>query len=47
MHTVFYHFSSFVEKYICYGEQTHAVLKKLSANGKKLFLITNSPLDFV
>lgn len=36
-----------IEKYICYGEQTHAVLKKLSANGKKLFLITNSPLDFV
>ncbi|KAF4091130.1 hypothetical protein AMELA_G00033430 [Ameiurus melas] len=36
-----------IEKYICYGEQTHAVLKKLSANGKKMFLITNSPLDFV
>ncbi|TSQ92616.1 5'-nucleotidase domain-containing protein 3 [Bagarius yarrelli] len=27
--------------------KTHAVLKKLSANGKKMFLITNSPLDFV
>ncbi|XP_076877791.1 5'-nucleotidase domain-containing protein 3 [Brachyhypopomus gauderio] len=36
-----------IEKYICYGEQTHAVLKKLSENGKKMFLITNSPLDFV
>ncbi|XP_060784197.1 5'-nucleotidase domain-containing protein 3 isoform X2 [Neoarius graeffei] len=36
-----------IEKYICYGEQTHGVLKKLSANGKKMFLITNSPLDFV
>ncbi|KAK2838476.1 hypothetical protein Q7C36_013290 [Tachysurus vachellii] len=36
-----------IEKYICYAEQTHAVLKKLSANGKKMFLITNSPLDFV
>ncbi|KAF5904032.1 5'-nucleotidase domain-containing protein 3, partial [Clarias magur] len=36
-----------IEKYICYGEQTHAVLKKLSTNGKKMFLITNSPFDFV
>ncbi|XP_061108768.1 5'-nucleotidase domain-containing protein 3-like [Conger conger] len=36
-----------IEKYICYGEQTHAVLKKLSENGKKMFLITNSPFDFV
>uniref|UniRef100_A0A9J7YQA7 5'-nucleotidase domain containing 3 n=1 Tax=Cyprinus carpio carpio TaxID=630221 RepID=A0A9J7YQA7_CYPCA len=35
------------EKYICYGEQTHAVLRKLSKNGKKMFLITNSPFDFV
>lgn len=35
------------EKYICYAEQTHAVLQKLSKNGKKMFLITNSPLDFV
>lgn len=34
-------------KYICYGEQSHAVLKKLSENGKKMFLITNSPFDFV
>uniref|UniRef100_A0A668A3F6 5'-nucleotidase domain containing 3 n=1 Tax=Myripristis murdjan TaxID=586833 RepID=A0A668A3F6_9TELE len=36
-----------IEKYICYGEQSHAVLKKLSENGKKMFLITNSPFDFV
>ncbi|KAI7812020.1 putative 5'apos-nucleotidase domain-containing protein 3, partial [Triplophysa rosa] len=36
-----------IEKYICYGEQTHAVLRKLSRNGKKMFLITNSPFDFV
>ncbi|RXN19614.1 5 -nucleotidase domain-containing 3-like protein [Labeo rohita] len=36
-----------IEKYICYGEQTHAVLQKLSRNGKKMFLITNSPFDFV
>ncbi|KAK7121519.1 hypothetical protein R3I93_022566 [Phoxinus phoxinus] len=36
-----------IEKYICYGEQTHAVLQKLSKMGKKMFLITNSPFDFV
>ncbi|XP_035283357.1 5'-nucleotidase domain-containing protein 3-like [Anguilla anguilla] len=36
-----------IEKYICYGEQTYAVLKMLSENGKKMFLITNSPFDFV
>ncbi|KAM9754160.1 5'-nucleotidase domain-containing protein 3 [Menidia menidia] len=36
-----------IEKYIWYGEQSHAVLKKLSALGKKMFLITNSPFDFV
>ncbi|XP_030588314.1 5'-nucleotidase domain-containing protein 3 isoform X1 [Archocentrus centrarchus] len=36
-----------IGKYICYGEQSHAVLKKLSAHGKKMFLITNSPFDFV
>ncbi|XP_037539653.1 5'-nucleotidase domain-containing protein 3-like, partial [Nematolebias whitei] len=36
-----------MEKYICYGEQSQAVLKKLSAHGKKMFLITNSPFDFV
>uniref|UniRef100_A0A8B9LJR8 5'-nucleotidase domain containing 3 n=1 Tax=Astyanax mexicanus TaxID=7994 RepID=A0A8B9LJR8_ASTMX len=40
-------FNNCAEKYICYGEQTHAVLRKLSENGKKMFLITNSPLDFV
>ncbi|XP_035012854.2 5'-nucleotidase domain-containing protein 3 [Hippoglossus stenolepis] len=36
-----------IDKYICYGEQSHAVLKKLSESGKKMFLITNSPFDFV
>ncbi|XP_061899054.1 5'-nucleotidase domain-containing protein 3 [Entelurus aequoreus] len=36
-----------IGKYICYGEQSHAVLKKLSKHGKKMFLITNSPFDFV
>uniref|UniRef100_G3P6U1 5'-nucleotidase domain containing 3 n=1 Tax=Gasterosteus aculeatus aculeatus TaxID=481459 RepID=G3P6U1_GASAC len=36
-----------IGKYICYGEQSHAVLKKLSEHGKKMFLITNSPFDFV
>uniref|UniRef100_A0A7N8Y3Y0 5'-nucleotidase domain containing 3 n=1 Tax=Mastacembelus armatus TaxID=205130 RepID=A0A7N8Y3Y0_9TELE len=36
-----------IEKYVCYGEQSHAVLKKLSEHGKKMFLITNSPFDFV
>ncbi|TRY83440.1 hypothetical protein DNTS_016196 [Danionella cerebrum] len=36
-----------VKKYIRYGEQTQAVLRKLSMNGKKMFLITNSPFDFV
>ena len=35
------------DRYICYGEQSHAVLKKLKEDGKKMFLITNSPLDFV
>uniref|UniRef100_A0A1A8KU69 5'-nucleotidase domain containing 3 n=1 Tax=Nothobranchius kuhntae TaxID=321403 RepID=A0A1A8KU69_NOTKU len=35
------------EKYICYGEQSHAVLRKLAAYGKRMFLITNSPFDFV
>lgn len=44
-----FHFSSPppTGKYICYGEQSHAVLKKLSEHGKKMFLITNSPFDFV
>ncbi|XP_051916575.1 5'-nucleotidase domain-containing protein 3-like isoform X1 [Hippocampus zosterae] len=36
-----------IGKYICYGEQSHAVLKKLREHGKKMFLITNSPFDFV
>nr|XP_019934532.1 PREDICTED: 5'-nucleotidase domain-containing protein 3 [Paralichthys olivaceus] len=36
-----------IDKYICYGEQSHAVLKKLSESGKKMFLITNSPFYFV
>ncbi|XP_056138014.1 5'-nucleotidase domain-containing protein 3 [Lampris incognitus] len=36
-----------IEKYICYGEQSQAVLKKLTEHGKKMFLITNSPFDFV
>lgn len=40
-------FSHLPGKYICYGEQSHAVLKKLSEQGKKMFLITNSPFDFV
>ena len=35
------------DRYICYGEQSHAVLKKLKEDGKKMFLITNSPFDFV
>ncbi|XP_010790629.1 5'-nucleotidase domain-containing protein 3 [Notothenia coriiceps] len=36
-----------IGKYICYAEQSHAVLKKLAEHGKKMFLITNSPFDFV
>ncbi|KAG7262591.1 hypothetical protein CRUP_036910 [Coryphaenoides rupestris] len=36
-----------IDKYICYGEQSHAVLQKLAEDGKKMFLITNSPFDFV
>uniref|UniRef100_A0A674CZ63 5'-nucleotidase domain containing 3 n=1 Tax=Salmo trutta TaxID=8032 RepID=A0A674CZ63_SALTR len=36
-----------MENYISYGEQTHAVLNKLYEDGKKMFLITNSPFDFV
>ncbi|XP_063052773.1 5'-nucleotidase domain-containing protein 3 [Engraulis encrasicolus] len=36
-----------IERYISYGEQSKAVLTKLSENGKKMFLITNSPFDFV
>uniref|UniRef100_A0A8C5MBL6 5'-nucleotidase domain-containing protein 3 n=1 Tax=Leptobrachium leishanense TaxID=445787 RepID=A0A8C5MBL6_9ANUR len=36
-----------IEKYICYGEKTRAVLAKLANSGKKMFLITNSPSSFV
>ncbi|XP_078530976.1 5'-nucleotidase domain-containing protein 3 isoform X1 [Lissotriton helveticus] len=36
-----------IERYICYGEQTRAVLAKLASHGKKMFLITNSPSSFV
>uniref|UniRef100_A0A803TJC1 5'-nucleotidase domain containing 3 n=1 Tax=Anolis carolinensis TaxID=28377 RepID=A0A803TJC1_ANOCA len=36
-----------IEKYICYAEQTRAVLAKLAEHGKKMFLITNSPSSFV
>ncbi|XP_061062559.1 5'-nucleotidase domain-containing protein 3 isoform X2 [Eubalaena glacialis] len=36
-----------IEKYICYPEQTRAVLAKLADHGKKMFLITNSPSSFV
>uniref|UniRef100_A0A8D1N0P2 5'-nucleotidase domain containing 3 n=1 Tax=Sus scrofa TaxID=9823 RepID=A0A8D1N0P2_PIG len=34
-------------EYICYAEQTRAVLAKLADHGKKMFLITNSPSSFV
>ncbi|XP_015423066.1 PREDICTED: 5'-nucleotidase domain-containing protein 3 [Myotis davidii] len=36
-----------IDKYICYAEQTRAVLAKLADHGKKMFLITNSPSSFV
>ncbi|KAG9490520.1 hypothetical protein GDO78_006060 [Eleutherodactylus coqui] len=36
-----------IERYICYGEKTRAVLAKLANHGKKMFLITNSPSSFV
>lgn len=36
-----------LDKYICYAEQTRAVLAKLADHGKKMFLITNSPSSFV
>ncbi|XP_073476405.1 5'-nucleotidase domain-containing protein 3 [Aquarana catesbeiana] len=36
-----------IERYIRYGEKTRAVLAKLASNGKKMFLITNSPSSFV
>ncbi|XP_073086806.1 5'-nucleotidase domain-containing protein 2 isoform X3 [Manis javanica] len=36
-----------MEKYILRGEETFAVLNRLVAHGKQLFLITNSPFSFV
>ncbi|XP_048462664.1 5'-nucleotidase domain-containing protein 2 [Rhincodon typus] len=36
-----------LEKYILHGDETYAVLNRLVNNGKKLFLITNSPFNFV
>ncbi|XP_072124267.1 5'-nucleotidase domain-containing protein 3 isoform X2 [Mobula birostris] len=36
-----------IEKYISHEEKTGAVLGRLINNGKKLFLITNSPYSFV
>lgn len=39
--------SSLSEKYILRGDETFAVLNRLVAHGKQLFLITNSPFSFV
>ncbi|MGH0130076.1 UNVERIFIED_CONTAM: hypothetical protein FKN15_040914 [Acipenser sinensis] len=36
-----------LEKYILRGDETYAVLQRLVTQGKKLFLITNSPFSFV
>ncbi|KAM3872064.1 5'-nucleotidase domain-containing protein 2 [Diretmus argenteus] len=36
-----------LEKFIMRGEETYAVLHHLVTQGKKLFLITNSPFNFV
>ncbi|KAL0599972.1 5'-nucleotidase domain-containing protein 2 [Plecturocebus cupreus] len=36
-----------LEKYILRGDETFAVLSRLVAHGKQLFLITNSPFSFV
>ncbi|KAK2489039.1 hypothetical protein MC885_021313 [Smutsia gigantea] len=36
-----------MEKYILKGEETFAVLNRLVAHGKQLFLVTNSPFSFV
>ncbi|XP_075434475.1 5'-nucleotidase domain-containing protein 2 isoform X2 [Ascaphus truei] len=36
-----------LEKYILRGDETYAVLHRLVSQGKKLFLITNSPFSFV
>uniref|UniRef100_A0A8C6RE50 5'-nucleotidase domain containing 2 n=1 Tax=Nannospalax galili TaxID=1026970 RepID=A0A8C6RE50_NANGA len=36
-----------MEKYVLKGDETFAVLSRLVARGKQLFLITNSPFSFV
>ncbi|XP_069760375.1 5'-nucleotidase domain-containing protein 3 isoform X2 [Narcine bancroftii] len=36
-----------IEQYISHEEKTGSVLERLINNGKKLFLITNSPISFV
>ncbi|XP_077139775.1 5'-nucleotidase domain-containing protein 2-like [Ranitomeya variabilis] len=36
-----------LEKYILRGDETYAVLHRLASEGRKLFLITNSPFSFV
>ena len=41
------HPTYFPEKYILRGDETFAVLSRLVAHGKQLFLITNSPFSFV
>lgn len=43
------HFASFslTDKFILRKEETDAVLHRLVSQGKKLFLITNSPFSFV
>lgn len=38
---------SFTDNFILRGEETEAVLNRLVGQGKKLFLITNSPFGFV
>lgn len=40
-------FLRFTDKFILRGDETDAVLHQLASNGKKLFLITNSPFSFV
>ncbi|XP_043943783.1 5'-nucleotidase domain-containing protein 3 isoform X2 [Protopterus annectens] len=45
--TMYRKIESNFEKYIRYGDQTCAVLGKLANHGKKMFLITNSPISFV
>uniref|UniRef100_H2ZXF5 5'-nucleotidase domain containing 3 n=1 Tax=Latimeria chalumnae TaxID=7897 RepID=H2ZXF5_LATCH len=46
-HFIYLFHLSCIDRYICYGEQTCAVLRKLAEHGKKMFLITNSPISFV